>query len=73
MSRPHPAPDCCKVWPLIRRSFAWFPARDDPGLLRMPHIPEPGGSAMWRVYYCPACGTDVRECVVEWDRVEVEP
>lgn len=62
-----PTDDCCKIWPRLWWAFYWL--TDESGtLLVMPYLQAPNEGDKWRVNYCPSCGADVRDCVIERKR-----
>lgn len=56
-------PECCNNWPGYWLSFQWMTTEDD-ALLMMPYVGRSDVARQMRINYCPACGADVRDCVV---------
>jgi len=60
-------PECCNAWPRYWISFQWMTPEDNT-LLMMPYVGGPDVRRRMRINYCPACGADVRDCVVSRER-----
>lgn len=64
-----PTPDCCEYWPKFWHVLNWmFPGGNPKEVCLMPFIALPDGTQL-RVNHCPSCGRDVRDCVVDRDRL----
>ena len=60
--------DCCAVWPDFFPAWKWFGFEHNQDFLAMPYRHLDGQN--WRVNYCPACGAEVRNCIVRRERIE---